>query len=131
MHLPTTRIILSCPVSLYSMHYDKMELHPMHVEMSPSKTSFFFPKTIFKIHKRFKKKNQIGELTFMTIIGDFAKGFIIVWCVAFIFLIIEFMIMGQTALAGFMTLGFLVPLSIVMYGYINNRDKKTSSNDSE
>jgi hypothetical protein len=68
----------------------------------------------------------------MTIIGNFAKGFIIVWCVAFIFLIIEFLAIGQTALAGFMNLGFLVPFSIVMYGYIkNNRDNKTLSNNSE
>ena len=68
----------------------------------------------------------------MTIIGNFAKGFIIVWCVAFIFLIIEFLAIGQAALAGFMNLGFLVPFSIVMYGYIkNNRDNKTLSNNSE
>jgi hypothetical protein len=68
----------------------------------------------------------------MTIIGDFAKGFIIVWCVAFIFLIIEFIIIGQTFLAGFMNLGFLVPLSIVIYGHIkDNRDKKTLSKNSE
>ena len=68
----------------------------------------------------------------MTIIGNFAKGFIIVWCVAFIFLIIEFLIIGQTALAGFMSLGFLVPFSIVVHGYIkNNRDRKTLSNSSE
>ena len=68
----------------------------------------------------------------MTIIGNFAKGFIIVWCVAFIFLIIEFLAIGQAALAGFMNLGFLVPFSIVMYGYMkNNRDEKTLSNNSE
>ena len=68
----------------------------------------------------------------MTIIGNFAKGFIIVWCVAFIFLIIEFLAIGQAALAGFMNLGFLMPFSIVMYGYMkNNRDEKTLSNNSE
>ena len=68
----------------------------------------------------------------MTIIGSFAKGFIIVWCAALIFLIIEFLIIGQTALAEFINLGFLLPFSIVMYGYIkNNRDKKTLSNSSE
>ena len=68
----------------------------------------------------------------MTIIGVFVKGFIIVWCVALIFLIIEFIMIGQTALAGFMNLGFLVPLSIVIYGYIkDNRDKKTLSKNSE
>lgn len=68
----------------------------------------------------------------MTILGDFTKGFVIVWCVAFIFLIIEFLLIGQTALAGFMTLGFMVPFLIVIYGYIkNNRDKKTLSNNSE
>jgi hypothetical protein len=67
----------------------------------------------------------------MAIIGDFARGFIIVWCAAFTFLIIEFLIMDQPALAGFMILGFLVPFSIVIYGYIKNtRDKKTLSNNS-
>lgn len=68
----------------------------------------------------------------MTIIGDFAKGFVIVWCIAFLFLTIEFLIMGQTALVAFMILGFIIPFSIVIYGYIKtNRDKKTSLNNSE
>jgi hypothetical protein len=61
----------------------------------------------------------------MTITGGFVKGFIIVWCLAFLFLIAEFLIMGETALAGFMVLGFIVPLSIVVYDYAkNNRNKK-------
>ena len=68
----------------------------------------------------------------MTSIGNFAKGFIIVWCVAFIFLITEFLIIGQTVLAGFMNLGFLVPLSIGTHDYIkNSKDKKTLSISSE
>jgi hypothetical protein len=54
----------------------------------------------------------------MAITGDFAKGFLIVWCVSFLFLIIEFLIMGQTALAGFMIFGFMIPFLIVIYGYI-------------
>jgi hypothetical protein len=60
----------------------------------------------------------------MTTTGDFAKGFVIVWCVAFLFLMIEFLIMGQTALAGFMVLGFMIPLSIVIYGYAENKRNK-------
>jgi hypothetical protein len=109
----------------------EMELHPLCLEIFPSNSPFIC-KTIFLIHKRFKQKNQTGELTSMTIIGDFAKGFIIVWCVTFIILIIEFIIVGQTALAGFMNLGFLVALSIVIYGYIkDDRDKKTMSKNSE
>jgi hypothetical protein len=68
----------------------------------------------------------------MTILGDFAKGFLISLCVAFLFLILEFLIMDQTALAGFMTLGFIVTFSIVIYSYLkNNGDKKTLSNNSE
>jgi hypothetical protein len=61
----------------------------------------------------------------MTITGGFVKGFVVVWCLAFLFLIAEFLIMDQTALAGFMVLGFIIPLSIVVYNYAkNNRNKK-------
>lgn len=68
----------------------------------------------------------------MTISGDFAKGFLIVWCVAFLFLIIEFLIMGQTALAGLMILGFIFPFSIVLYDYRKkHRDKKPLADNSK
>jgi len=67
----------------------------------------------------------------MTITGDFAKAFVIVLCVSFLFLMIEFLIMGQTALAALMMFGFMVPFSILIYDYIkNNRGKKTLPNNS-
>lgn len=68
-------------------------------------------------------------MTLMTISGDFAKGFLIVWCVAFLFLIIELLIIGQVALAGLMTLGFIFPFSMVLYDHIK-RDKKPLADNS-
>jgi hypothetical protein len=58
----------------------------------------------------------------MTTTGDFVKGFLIVWCVAFLFLIIEFLIMGQATLAGFIVLGFMIPLSVLVYIYAKNKN---------
>jgi preprotein translocase subunit SecF len=69
----------------------------------------------------------MGKLTSMTITGDFAEAFMVVLCVSYLFLVIEFLIIEETALAVFMILGFMIPLSILIYDYIkNNRDKKTS-----
>jgi hypothetical protein len=58
----------------------------------------------------------------MTTTGDVAKGILIFCCGYFIFLMIAQAITGQTALTVFMLVGFVIPLSIVAYGYV--KDKK-------
>jgi hypothetical protein len=61
------------------------------------------------------------QIQFVTITGDFAKGFVIVGCIAFLVLMIEFLIIGQTALAMLMLVGFMIPLSVFIYGYVKDR----------
>jgi preprotein translocase subunit SecF len=64
----------------------------------------------------------------MTITGDFVNGLLVVCCVSYLVLIVEFLIMSQAVLANLMIFGFMITLSIVIYSYIkNNRDKKTSA----
>jgi len=60
----------------------------------------------------------------MTLLGDFAKGFLIMTVVAWIFLIMNFLVMGQTALALLLIIGFIPPFSMVAYEYFQNRKKK-------
>ena len=60
----------------------------------------------------------------MTLLGDFAKGFLMMTVVAWIFLIMNFLVMGQTALALLLIIGFIQPFSIVAYEYFQNRKKK-------
>jgi hypothetical protein len=61
------------------------------------------------------------QIEFVTITGDFAKVFVIVGCIAFLVLMIEFLIIGQTALAMLMLVGFMIPLSVFIYGYVKDR----------
>jgi hypothetical protein len=67
----------------------------------------------------------------MTVLSAFTKAFAVVLCVSFLFLIIEFLIMGETALALFMIVAFIITFSILINDYIkSDRDKKTSPNNS-
>ena len=59
----------------------------------------------------------------MGLIGDFAKGFLILTIVLWIFTIIELVFIRQTALALLLLVGFTIPLSIVGYEYLKNRKK--------
>jgi hypothetical protein len=69
--------------------------------------------------------------TSMTVIGDFTKAFAMVLCVSFLFLIVEFLMMGENALALFMIVDFIIPFSILINDYLkSDRDKKTSQNNS-
>ncbi len=61
----------------------------------------------------------------MGLIGNFAKGFLILTVAFWIFLMVEFAVMGQLAVALFLFLGFLIPLGIVVYWYW--KDKKRLS----
>jgi hypothetical protein len=51
----------------------------------------------------------------MGLIGDFAKGFLILTVAFWIFLIIEFAAMGQLAMVLLLFLGFLIPLGMILY----------------
>jgi hypothetical protein len=73
----------------------------------------------------------MNKQTYMTVIGDFTKAFAMVLCVSFLFLIIEFLIMGENASALFMIVDFIIPFLILINDYIkSDRDKKTSPNNS-
>jgi hypothetical protein len=65
----------------------------------------------------------------MTTIGDVAKGILIFCCGYYLFLMITQAITGQTALAVLLLIGFMFPLSILVYGYVKDkRNKKNSPN---
>jgi len=60
----------------------------------------------------------------MTLLGDFAKGFVIMTVVFWIFLIIEFVVMGQIGLALLLIIGFIPPISMIAFEYLKNRKKE-------
>ncbi|MEM3673674.1 MAG: hypothetical protein QW468_05595 [Candidatus Bathyarchaeia archaeon] len=51
----------------------------------------------------------------MGFIGRFAKAILLLTAACWIFLILEFVAMGQSAVALFLFLGFLIPLSVIVY----------------
>lgn len=53
----------------------------------------------------------------MGLIGDFAKGVLILTVVCWIFLIIEFTAIGQTILALLLLIGLLIASSMIVYEY--------------
>ena len=57
----------------------------------------------------------------MTLLGDFAKGFLILTVVIWIFAIVGAFITGYTGLALLLTVGFIVPLSMIAYEYLKKR----------
>ena len=60
----------------------------------------------------------------MGLIGDMAKGFLILTVVIGVFLIFEFIKMNQIALATLLLIGLIIPLSIVAFEYLKNRRKQ-------
>ena len=65
----------------------------------------------------------------MTTTGDVAKGILIFCCGYYIFLTIVQAITGQTALAVLMIVGFIFPLSILVYSYVKDKQNKQNSPD--
>ncbi|MGD6810460.1 MAG: hypothetical protein ACQCN3_12245 [Candidatus Bathyarchaeia archaeon] len=63
----------------------------------------------------------------MTKLGDITKGVLIVFCIYFLIAAIGQALNGQTAIAAFMFAGFLVPLSIVIYGYAKDKKERKAS----
>jgi hypothetical protein len=63
----------------------------------------------------------------MGLIGDFAKGILILTVVCWIFLIIEFTAIGQTILALLLLIGLLIPSSMIIYE--NKKSKKKDQDD--
>jgi len=60
----------------------------------------------------------------MGLLGDFARGFVIYTVVLWVFLIIEFIVMGQMAIAMLLLFVLIIPLSMIAHEYLKNRKKK-------
>lgn len=60
----------------------------------------------------------------MGLLGNFAKGFVIMVGAFWVFLIIEFIAMGQIGMALLFLITLLIPLSMVAYEYLRNRKKE-------
>jgi Flp pilus assembly protein TadB len=60
----------------------------------------------------------------MNLLGDFAKGFVIMTVVFWIFAIIAFIYMKLIALALLLLVGLIIPLFIMAFGYLRNRKKE-------
>ena len=60
----------------------------------------------------------------MGLLGDFAKGFVIMVGVLWVIFIIRFTAMGQIGLALLFLLTLMIPLSIITYEYVRNRKKE-------
>jgi hypothetical protein len=58
------------------------------------------------------------------LLGDFAKGFVIMAVVFWFFLIIEFVYMRQIAFAILLLVGLLIPLSMIGFEYLKDRKKE-------
>jgi hypothetical protein len=59
----------------------------------------------------------------MGLVGDFAKGFLILTVAFWIFLMVEFAVMGQLAIALLLFLAFLIPIGIIAYWYWKDRKR--------
>jgi hypothetical protein len=59
----------------------------------------------------------------MGLLGDFAKGFVIMVGVFWVILIIEFIAIGQIEMALLLLLTLLIPLSMISYDYWKNKRK--------
>jgi hypothetical protein len=67
----------------------------------------------------------------MTTTGGVTKGILIFSCAYFLFVLFVQAATGQTAMAVFMLVGFLVPLSFVICGYMQDKkDRKQSQGTS-
>ena len=60
----------------------------------------------------------------MGLLGDFAKGFVIMTVVFWIFAIIELIYIKQIALALLFLIGLIIPLSMIAFEYFSNRKKE-------
>jgi len=60
----------------------------------------------------------------MTLLGDFAKGFLILTVLFWVYLIIQFIVTGQIGLALLLIIGFIPPLSMIAFEYLKNRKKE-------
>jgi len=59
----------------------------------------------------------------MAKLGAFAKGLLIVFCVSYFLVIIEFLFIGNTALALLMLAGFLTVFFVVVFEYAKRKNK--------
>jgi hypothetical protein len=59
----------------------------------------------------------------MGLLGDFAKGFVIMTVVFWIFAVIEFVYIKQIALAMLFLIGLTISLSIIGYEHLKKRKK--------
>lgn len=62
----------------------------------------------------------------MGLLGDFAKGFVIMVGVFWVFLIVEFIAMGHSGMALLLFITLLIPLSMIAYEYLRNRKKESA-----
>ena len=60
----------------------------------------------------------------MGLLGDFAKGFVIMTVVFWIFATIAFIYMKLIALALLLLVGLIIPLSMIAFEYLKNRKKE-------
>ena len=60
----------------------------------------------------------------MGLLGDFTKGFVIMVGVLWIFIIIEFIAIGQIGIALLFLLTLMIPLSMIAFEYWRNRKKE-------
>jgi hypothetical protein len=60
----------------------------------------------------------------MGILGDFAIGFVMMTVVFWVFLIIEFIIIKQIAIALLFLITLIIPLSVIAFEYLKNRKKE-------
>lgn len=60
----------------------------------------------------------------MGLLGDFTKGFVVMVGVLWIFIIIEFIAIGQIGIALLFLLTLMIPLSMIAFEYWRNRKKE-------
>ena len=60
----------------------------------------------------------------MGLLGDFTKGFVVMVGVLWIFIIIEFIAIGQIGIALLLLLTLMIPLSMITFEYWRNRKKE-------
>jgi len=61
------------------------------------------------------------------LLGDFTKGFVIMIGVLWVFIIIQFIIMRQIAIALLFLLTLMIPLSMISLEYLRNQKKEKNN----
>jgi len=70
------------------------------------------------------QRASVGKNEVMGLLGDIAKGILILTVAYWVFSIINFFLIGQAAIALLLLFVLMIPLSMIAHEYLKNRKKE-------